>query len=124
VLKLLVRDLDICRVSKILGKNKLKVSITESSIIIDSDEITDEVVDNLFENATILSAQNYHNSNTDTSMDTETKVKEDTFVDVPSQVTEITEATVNLAVSEELTIPPVVADTVVSKEMSKRDDST
>ncbi len=91
MLKLLARDVDICRVSKLLGKNRLKASITESSIIIDSDEITDEVIENLFKNATIFSAQNYHTSDDATSMVTETKVQEqDIYVDVPPQVAETT----------------------------------
>lgn len=119
MLKLLVRDLDICRVSKLLGKNRLKASITESSIIIDSDEITDEVIDNLFENATIFSAQNYHTSDVATSVDTETKVEEkDISVDVPSQVAETTDVTVDTVTSETVTDTPVNADTVTSEAVT------
>ncbi|MBE6345470.1 MAG: hypothetical protein E7063_07305 [Spirochaetaceae bacterium] len=119
MLKLLVRDLDICRVSKLLGKNRLKASITGSSIIIDSDEITDEVIDNLFENATIFSAQNYHTSDAATSMDTETNVEEkDTSVDVPSQVAETTDVAVDTVTSETVTDTPVNADTVTSEAVT------
>lgn len=116
MLKLLVRDLDICRVSKLLVKNKLKASITGSAIIIDSDEITDEVIDNLFENATIFSAQNYHTSDDATSMVTEMKVEEkDTSVDVPYQVAETTEVTVETVTSETVTDTPVAENTVTGK---------
>ena len=119
MLKLLVRDLDICRVSKVLGRNKLKASITYSTIIIDSNEITDEVIDNLFENATIIGAQNYHTSDDATSMVTETKVEEkDTSVDVPSQVAETTEVAVDTVTSETVTDTPVNADTVTSEAVT------
>lgn len=110
MLKLLVQDLDICQVSKLLGKNRLRASITKSSIIIDSDEITNDVIDNLFENATIFSAQNYHTSDVATSMVTETKVEEkDTSVDVSSKVAETIE---------------VAVDTVTSEAMTKKEFST
>lgn len=125
MLKLLVRDLDICRVSKVLGRNKLKASITSSTIIIDSNEITYEVIDNLFENATIIGAQNYHTSDDATSMATETKVEEkDTSVDIPSQVAETTEVSVDTVTSEAVTNAPVVADTVTSEAMTKKEFST
>ena len=87
MLKLLVRDLDICRVGKLLGKNRLKASITESFIIIDSDEITEEVIDNLFENATILSVQNYNASFLDVSVDEE-KSDEEKEITVPTTMPE------------------------------------
>lgn len=104
MLKLLVRDLDICRVSKVLGRNRLKASITSSTIIIDSDEITDEVIDNLFENATIIGAQNYHTSDDVTSMETETKVeKKDPFVKGPLQVAETTQGAAETETSEAVT---------------------
>lgn len=119
MLKLLVRDLDICRVSKVLGRNKLKASVTSSTIIIDSNEITDEVIDNLFENATIIGAQNYHTSNDATSMVAEAKVEEkDTSVDVPSQVAETTEVAVDTVISETVTDTSVNADTVTSEAVT------
>ena len=125
MLKLLVRDLDICRVSKLLGMNRLKATITESSIIIDSDEINDEVIDNLFENATIYSAQNYHASDATTSMDTETTVEEkDTFVDVPSQVAETIKIAVDTITSEAVTNTSVDVDAVKMEVMTKNELST
>ena len=125
MLKLLVRDLDICRVSKLLGMNRLKATITESSIIIDSDEINDEVIDNLFENATIYSAQNYHASDAITSMDTETTVEEkDTFVDVPSQVAETIKIAVDTITSEAVTNTSVDVDAVKMEVMTKNELST
>lgn len=115
MLKLLVRDLDICRVSKLLGKNRLKASITGSTIIIDSDEITDEVIDNLFENATIFSAQNYHTGDATTSMDTGIKLEEkDTSVDMPSQVTGTTDVVVNTVTSEAMTKNEFSIETPIS----------
>ena len=104
MLKLLVRDLDICRVSKVLGKNKLKASITNSTIIIYSDEITDEVTQNLFDSATIICAQNYHTSNDDTSIETEPKEQEkDTFEEALIQVPEEAELVGETETCEEVT---------------------
>lgn len=125
MLKLLVRDLDICRISKLLTKNKLKVSITGSSIIIDNDEIADEIIDNLFENAIIISAQNYHITDTAINMDTKTNVEEkDTIVDVPLQIAETTETTADAVTSETVTDIPLVTDTVTSKAVTKNGSST
>lgn len=119
MLKLLVRDLDICRVSKVLGRNKLKASITYSTIIIDSNEITDEVIDNLFENATIIGAQNYHTSNDATGMATETKVEEkDTSVEVPLQVAETTKGAV-----ETETVPGTTEDTAETETIEAVSDT-
>lgn len=59
MLKLLVQDVDIYRVSKLIAKNNLKAQITNSVIIIDSTEIANDIIDNLFECATIIGAQNY-----------------------------------------------------------------
>lgn len=119
MLKLLVRDLDICRVSKVLGRNKLKASITYSTIIIDSNEITDEVIDNLFENATIIGAQNYHTSNDTTGMATETKVEEkDTSVEVPLQVAETTKGAV-----ETETVPGTTEDTAETETIEAVSDT-
>lgn len=72
MLRLLVTDIDICRISKVLGKQRLKASITNSTIIIDTNEISDDVVDMLFANATIISAQNYQLDDLDTGIDVET----------------------------------------------------
>ena len=119
MLKLLVRDLDICRVSKVLGRNKLKASITYSTIIIDSNEITDEVIDNLFENATIIGAQNYHTSNDATGMATETKVEEkDTSVEVPLQVAETTKGAVEIE-----TVPGTTEDTAETETIEAVSDT-
>lgn len=113
MLKLLVRNLDICRVSKVLGRNKLKASITYSTIIIDSNEITDEVIDDLFENATIIGAQNYHTSDYATSMDTETKVEEkDTSVEVPLKVAETTKGAVETETVTDTTEDTVETETI------------
>lgn len=73
VLKLLVTDADICRISKELSNMKLETSITKSTIIIYADEISDEAANILVKNATIISAQNYHMA------DSDTKIKVDTF---------------------------------------------
>ena len=62
MLKLLARNLDICKVSKLLGSYRLRASITDSTIIIDSEEVADEVIDHLFELVTVISAQNYYGS--------------------------------------------------------------
>ncbi len=59
MLKLLVRNNDICRISKLLGKNKLKAYITSSTIIIDNAEIAEDVINQLCENIDIIAAQNY-----------------------------------------------------------------
>lgn len=121
MLKLLVRDVDICRLSKLLGKNKLKASITKSSIIIDSDEITDEVIDKLFENATIFSAQNYQTSDDTASMDSETKVEEkDTSVDDPLQEVETIGAAVDTVTGETVANASVVADDETRYAMTKK----
>lgn len=65
MLQLLVTEIDICRISKILGRQRLKSTITNSTIIIDNKEISKDVVDLLFENATIIGAQNYQLANSD-----------------------------------------------------------
>lgn len=77
MLQLLVADIDICRISKILGRHRLKSSITYSTIIIDTDEIPQNVVDMLFANATIVGAQNYQHEDSDTSDYVETKSEND-----------------------------------------------
>ena len=116
MLKLLVRDLDICRVSKLLGRNRLKASITDSTIIVESDEIPDEVIDKLFENATIVGAQNYQTSDIATSGETETIVEEeDDFVDVPLQVAETTESSTENESYEEESIEKFL-DKIIDSE--------
>lgn len=77
MLRLLVKNIDICRISKALGKKRLKVSITKSEIIVDSSEITEDIADIIFENATVISAQNYYSEDSETSIDEETKSKQD-----------------------------------------------
>lgn len=59
MLQLLVTDNDICRISKILGKHRLKSYITYSTIIIYADEIPSNVIDMLFAEVTIVGALNY-----------------------------------------------------------------
>ena len=88
MLKLLVADIDICRISKILGKHRLKSSITYSTIIIDTDEIPQNVVDMLFANATIVGAQNYQHEDSDTSDYVETKSENDDESAITSDVEE------------------------------------
>ena len=109
MLQLHVTDFDIGRISNILTKHRLKSTITNSTIIIYTDEIPSKVVDMLFANATIVGAQNYQLKDSDTSDYVETKsendnestitsaveesgsnhasenVKDDTFVDIPQE---------------------------------------
>lgn len=59
MLKLLVQDVDIYRISKLLAKRNLKSSVTSSVIIIDSNQIANDIIDQIFEFATIIGAQNY-----------------------------------------------------------------
>lgn len=59
MLQLLVTDNDICRISKILGKYRLKSSITYSTIIIYADDIPSNVIDMLLAEVTIVGALNY-----------------------------------------------------------------
>ncbi len=77
VLQLLSTDVDICRISKMLGRQRIKSSITNSTIIIETDEISDDVVDMLFANATIISAQNYRLDESEVGIDTEIESKHD-----------------------------------------------
>lgn len=76
MLKILARNIDIYQISKVLGKRRLKASITESEIIIESDEITNDVANSIFENATVTSIQNYF-EDSETSIDEETNSKHD-----------------------------------------------
>ena len=76
MLQLLATDVDICGLSKVLGRLRLKSSITDSTIIIDADEIPESVVDELFANATILEVQNY-SMDSDKADSTETTSKQD-----------------------------------------------
>lgn len=116
MLKLLVRDLDICRVSKLLGKNKLKASITDSAIIIDSDEITDEVIERLFENGTIFSALNYQTSEDATSSGTEPTIEEKYIsVDISNQEEEPTEITVDTTITETVTNTSVTENEITTE---------
>ena len=67
VLQLFAEDLDICRIGKILGKYKIKSTITTSSILIDCDKLPAEVATTIFEYSTITYAQNYVLSNATSS---------------------------------------------------------
>jgi len=69
--------MDICRISKALGRHRLKSSITKSTIIIDADEIPDDMVDMLFAYATIVGAQDYQVEDSNTNDYVETKSEKD-----------------------------------------------
>ena len=47
MLKLLVRNNDICKVSKLLVRNKIKAQITNSIIIIENDNLSDDIINQL-----------------------------------------------------------------------------
>ena len=84
MLRLIVADVDICRISKALGKYRLKSSVTQSQVLIDNDEVPEEVVDIIFENATILGAQNYQEDDSDAKEFVETESeKEDEPTTIP-----------------------------------------
>ena len=89
MLRLLATDIDICRISKVLGKQRLKASITNSTIIIDTNEISDNVVDMLFANATIISAQNYQLDDSDTGIDVETNSEQENETTIVLPVEEV-----------------------------------
>lgn len=78
MLQLLVTDNDICRISKILGKYRLKSSITYSTIIIYADDIPSNVIDMLLAEVTIVGALNYpyEDSVTDISYESDGKSDE------------------------------------------------
>lgn len=59
MLQLFAEDLDIGRVGKILGKYKIKSTITHSSILIDCNKLPAEVANAILECVVITSAQNY-----------------------------------------------------------------
>lgn len=90
MLQLLATDVDICRISKVLGRQRIKSSITNSTIIIETDEISDDVVDMLFANATIISAQNYRLKESEVGIDTETESKHDdeSSIELPAEQSE------------------------------------
>lgn len=77
MLRLVVENIDICRISKVLGRHSLKSSITKSEIVIEADEIPEDVVDMIFEGATILGAQNYGNDCLEANHNVEAKSEED-----------------------------------------------
>ena len=77
MIQLLVKDVDIGRISKILGEHRLKSTITCSKIVIEEDEIPLYVLDKIFANATIVGAQNYQQEDADTSDLVETKSEKD-----------------------------------------------
>ena len=77
LIQLLVKDVDIGRISKILGEHRLKSTITCSKIVIEEDEIPLYVLDKIFANATIVGAQNYQQEDADTSDLVETKSEKD-----------------------------------------------
>lgn len=68
--------MDICRISKIFNKNQIKISITSSTILINNDEISDDMVDLLLSNLTIISIQNYRADSEDTTIDEETEIEQ------------------------------------------------
>lgn len=88
MLRLHVANIDICRISKSLGRCRLKAFITNSTIIIDSDEIPEYVVDMLFANATILEAQNYQSDDSDTNdyVETESEKEDESIVEESKSV--------------------------------------
>ncbi len=86
MLRLLAADVDICRISKVLGRQRIKSSITNSTIIIEADEISDDVVDMLFANATIISAQNYCLNEAETVIDTKIESEQDHEPSIDSSV--------------------------------------
>ena len=115
MLRLTVRDLDIGRISILLGKNKLKASITNSTIIIDSDEIADEIIEGIVECATIISAQNYQPDNEQERVETETEpengdVSEENPTQVPTTAAE-PEAVAEVTRDEDLTEQPIEQET-------------
>lgn len=59
MLQLHVTNIDYCRVSQILANHRLNAKITDSTIIIDNQEIPEKVVKAIFSNATITGVQNY-----------------------------------------------------------------
>lgn len=69
MLRLLVENNDIVKISKVLGKYKIKASITNSTIIIESNEVPDEVVEVIINNTKIIKAQNYKSEEPDKSED-------------------------------------------------------
>ncbi len=84
MLRLIVADVDICRISKALGKYRLKSSVTQSQVLIDNYEVPEEVVYIIFENATILGAQNYQEDDSDAKEFVETESeKEDEPITIP-----------------------------------------
>lgn len=89
MLRLLGTNIDICRISKVLGKQRLKSSITNSTIIIYTNEIPDDVVDIVFANATIISAQNYQLDDSDTGIDMETNSKQENEINISLPVEEV-----------------------------------
>ena len=89
MLRLLATDIDICRIGKVLGKQRLKASITNSTIIIDTNEISDDVVDMLFANATIISAHNYQLDDSDTGIDVETNSEQENETTIVLPIEEV-----------------------------------
>lgn len=79
MLKLFVKNLDICRVSKIIAKYQIKASITKTTIVLDNDELTSKMIEELLENVVIIRAQNYQTS-CDEASQNDVDVKEDTRV--------------------------------------------
>lgn len=61
MLQLLATNIDICRIKGLLNKQQLASSVvTNSTIIMNTDKIPDNLVDILFENTGIIIVQDYN----------------------------------------------------------------
>ena len=79
MLRLLAKNIDIYRISKLLGKKGLKISIAESEIIIDSSRVTNDDINIILNHATIISAQNYYEENQEELTDKGKSEEEEEF---------------------------------------------
>lgn len=91
MLKLLVRNNDICRVSKLLVKNKLRAYVTRSIIIIKSDNVGYEIINQLCNMVDIIVAQNYYDIDDILEIQEETEIKH-TSVESESKISEENES--------------------------------
>ena len=102
MLRLHATEVDICRTSKLLGRHRLKSSITGSTIIIYADEIPDNVVEKLFEYATIIGAQNYQQEDSYTSPAAEenSTIKQTDDVEKDSTIMQIDDVETNSTIMQ------------------------
>ncbi len=62
MVKLLVRNNDICRISKLLGRNQIKAHVTQSTIIIDTEVVADEIIDQICKMVDVIATQKSHDT--------------------------------------------------------------